>query len=538
VDPQVASSLLAYMALHVVGTFGLAFVVLPLMLRRMVAMRYREILAELRPALTLALVTTLSAAALPQIQKVAERLARARGIEGEEADDVIRATLSISYVLCQLGNYFIALFVIYLGYHHRVALSLADVLLLPPMTLLAGIGSPSASVDAVSFLAQWLHLPSDAADLYVETMTVTRYGQVALSVMGFAFVTLIVPIVYFRRGRYDLRTIATGAGAGLLLFGGVVLAGRALGPVLFPHPSDAAVMARGLDAAAVAGVDVEILRARPDPLVPVQGAGTFEGIRARGRIRIGYGVDIVPFSYFNAAGELVGFDVAAAYRLARDLHVAIEFVPVDWMTLEADLNAGLYDLVMAGAYATPDRIRALDLSRFYLTSPVALIVRADQAGAYRDYDGIVARPGLRVAVFRDPVLEPLAKSLFPDASVVELDSYDELPQDPSIDAAIWTQEQAASWAGARTGYTAIVPVDIGTPLPFSYLLPDGSSDLTRYVDLWLDLEEARGTRARELDYWIHGKPRPDDAHRWSILDALLIPWATDQGWMAPKAERP
>ncbi len=51
--------------------------------------------------------------------------------------------------LSQLGNYFIALFLIFASYHQRVALTFYEWVLLPFMTLLSGIGSPSASVDAV-----------------------------------------------------------------------------------------------------------------------------------------------------------------------------------------------------------------------------------------------------------------------------------------------------------------------------------------------------------------------------------------------------
>ncbi|WP_342641784.1 cation:dicarboxylate symporter family transporter [Rhodoligotrophos ferricapiens] len=526
VNPQVAGSLLSYMGLFLLGSFGLAFLVLPIVLRRLVPLSYREMIEELRPAITLALVTTLSAAALPQIQRAAERLLATQGIEGDEAKDVIRATLSISYVLCQLGNYFIALFVIYLSYHFRIALDFSHLVLLPPMTLLAGIGSPSASVEAAAFLSQWLNLPAGSTDLYVETMTVTRYGQVAVSVMGFACVTLVVPMIYFGRTRFRLQPILPGLLAAAILFGGIAIGGRILQSSLFPPPSDAAVLARSLSSDTVQGVEATILRARPQGLTTLAGAGSLDAIRARGFMRVGYGVNIMPFSYFNARGDLVGYDVAAAYRLARDLHVAIELVPVDWSSLEADLAGGRYDIIMAGAYATADRLRNLDVSAFYLTSPIALIVPSEKTPLFRDYDAIAARKGLKLAVFRDPVLEPLVHSLFPQAEITLLTSYDELPDDTVLDGALWTAEQAASWTAARTGYTAVVPENIGAPLPFSYLMPKGSHDLARYVDLWMALETAEGTRDREMAYWLRGQARPDPSRRWNLLDNVIAPlWA-------------
>lgn len=531
VDAAVAGSLAVYTALFLAGTAILGFVILPWLLSRIVPQSYGAILAEMRPALTLALVTTLSVAALPFIQKAAEELCRQQGVdasgdgtpEGNEAGDVVKASLSIAYVLSQLGNYFIALFLIFAAYHQRVAIEFGQWLLLPLMTLLSGIGSPSASVDAVAFLSGWLRLPAATTNLYVETMTITRYGQVALSVMGFAFVTLAATMIYFGKARLRLQPILGAFAMTVVLFGGLALGGRLFAQHLFPAPSDAAIMARTLDPHLVAQVDATVLRERPADLAPLDGAGTLDGIRARGRLRVGYGTDILPFSYFNGAGELVGYDVAAAYRFASDLHVGLELVPIDWSSVEADLVAGRYDVVMAGAYATPDRIRTLGVSDFYLVNALALIVPSGTADRFRTYGAVADRADLTIAVFRDPVLEPMVHAMFPKARIVMLDSYDELPSRSEVDAALWTRDQAAAWTQARSGYTAVVPADMGAPLPFSYLLPPAGTDMLRYLNLWLELEQASGARARALDYWVAGAARTEPGRRWNLLDDVVIP---------------
>ena len=38
-------------------------------------------------------------------------------------------------------------------------------------------------------------------------------------------------------------------------------------------------------------------------------------------LRVGYNPDRLPFTFFNTAGDLVGFDVEMAHRLARELGV-------------------------------------------------------------------------------------------------------------------------------------------------------------------------------------------------------------------------
>lgn len=521
---EMARSIATYSALFLLGTLVLGFVILPGVLSLIVPRSYGAILTELRPALTLALVTTLSVAALPFIQKAVERLCEQQGIDSDEAGDVVKASISIAYVLSQLGNYFTALFVMFAAYHQRVAIDFAQWLLLPVMTLLSGIGSPSATVDAVAFLAQWLHLPAATASLYVETMTITRYGQVALSVIGFAFVTFTVTMIYFGKARLRWRHALSGLMLTGAVFGLVALASRLAGDRLFPAPSDAAIMARSVDPDLVAQVDFTVLHQRPGNLAALEGASTFESIRRRGRLRVGYARSIPPFSYVNGAGELAGYDIATAFRFARDLHVGIEFVPIDWSRIQEDLTMGRYDIVMAGAYATPERLRVLDASDFYRVNAMALIVRSQDARKFRNYRKVRQRDDLTIAVFRDPVLEPLLHSLFPKARIEVLDSFDELPQRPDIDAALWTRDQATAWTEARTGYTAVVPADIGAPIPFTYLLPPRSEDMLRYVNLWLELDATSGEQQRAVEYWIHGVPRAKPGHRWNLVDNVLLPW--------------
>ena len=119
IAPQMASTLAIYMGLFLIGTFVLAFAVLPLALAAIVPAGTRELLDELQPAFVLALVTTLPTSALPLIQGVAERRIAAAGHGDDEAKDITRATISLSYVFTSLGNYFVALFIIYAAQHYQ-----------------------------------------------------------------------------------------------------------------------------------------------------------------------------------------------------------------------------------------------------------------------------------------------------------------------------------------------------------------------------------------------------------------------------------
>ena len=116
-------------------------------------------------------------------------MAKLSGIEDSECGEIVRTNISVAYPLGQLGNFFVYLFVVFALFYHGVVAEPLEISLLPLISLLSSVGSPTSSVDAVSFLSQWLGLPDQTTSLYVSLMTLTRYGQVIASVAGFAFLS-------------------------------------------------------------------------------------------------------------------------------------------------------------------------------------------------------------------------------------------------------------------------------------------------------------------------------------------------------------
>jgi ABC-type amino acid transport substrate-binding protein len=378
-------------------------------------------------------------------------------------------------------------------------------------------------VDGVIFLGNWLRLPSDLLNLFLETWTVTRYGQVLLSVMGFAFATILIPLVYFGRVRLRPSRGLSAAAVTVVLFGVVIAGGTVLRPQLL-RPTANILPELTLDPALSSKLEVRLDRA-PAAAETATTAGndpTLGAIQSGGVLRVGYNPHVIPFSYWNAKEELVGYDIAFAYRLALDLDVKLELIPFEWQRLSRDLIERRFHVAMAGIYETDDRLQTLTVSRSYYQSPVALIVRSERAHEFLDRAQIMAMPDLRLAVFDDPVLVPMVRFLFPKAAVRVVPNYDVLPAiADQVDGAIWTLEQAGSWAATHPGFTAVAPANMGGPILLAYLMPPGADVLRRYLDQWLELKEADGFRTAQLDYWMKGKPRADRPPRWNLLDALL-----------------
>jgi proton glutamate symport protein len=524
IRPDQLGGLLLYITLFLVGTAVLAFVVLPLVLSAVASTSYRDLLAELQPALVLAAVTTLSVVALPFVQRAAERIVPRSGCPmDEETSDVIQTSLSLSYVFAQLGNYFSYLLILYAAFAAKIQLTSAETLALPFMSLVSGMGSPSATINGIIFLAHWLHLPDDTVDLYVETATVTRYGQVILSVIGFSFVTITVPLIYHGKVRLRWPLAATGIGAGAATLVGISLTCIALQSSLFPAQRENDPLSLRLDPALAPQVLVSTQRSQPGGQAAPQPVRrlSVRDLQEAGVLRVGYNPEIVPFSYWNADGDLVGFDIAYARQLAGDLGVRLELIPFSWQQLPQDLLEGRFDIAVSGIYLTYLRLTRVNTSRAYYHGAVALIVPSDRAVQFTTRAAISSLPNLRLAVMNDPVLLPLIHHLFPQAGTMSIPDYGSLPSlSGQVDGAVWTLPQAAAWAAAHPGWTAVAPEDIGSSLPFAYMMPPDADNLRAFVDQWLDLKADDGFRQRQIDYWILGKSQRVQLPRWSLLQQL------------------
>jgi Na+/H+-dicarboxylate symporter/ABC-type amino acid transport substrate-binding protein len=515
--------LLVYVGLYLAGTAILGLVVLPLLLSAIVPQSYRDIVRGLRPAMVLGVGTTLSVAALPLVQQFVEgALDRAEFYESEERSNLVQTSLSLSYVFAQLGNFFVYLLILYSSYVADVTLTLGEKIALPLMTLLSCLGSPSATYDSVVFLSNWLHLPPSVFDLYVETSAVTRFGQVLLSVGGFAFITLVIPLLYSRKAQFRPFRFLTAVATCAVLCGGLVAGALSFRKALFPSRGDA-YAALKLDSQLTQGVQWSVIgdQGAADGAPAETGEPSVANIRRRGVLRVGFNPEAAPFSYRNARGELVGFDIAFSFRMARDLGVGLEFVPFAWPNLARDLYDHRFDIAMSGIYETDERLQSLIMSPAYYQTRLALLVPSRRAWKFADRGRGAFQPGLKFAVSGDPVLLSLSRRVFPEAQIVTMKNYNELPtMMPGVDGAVWTIDPATVWSAEHSGFTAVAPGEMGLVLPIAYAMAPDAAELSAYVNEWLQLRIADGFRDNQIDYWMQLRSVQRSTARWNLFDSL------------------
>ncbi len=512
-------SLTLFLFLFFVGIVVLSFWVIPGCLWALTPLKHPEAIGNLRSALLIALITTLPAAAIPFVIEATRNLAVRCGIDDPERDDVVRAHLSVAYPLGQLGNFFVYLYILFAAFASGHAIPAAEQFFLPLMTLLSCFGTPASSVNAVSFIGASFNLPASVNDLFVELMTVLRYGQVVASVMGYAFLSFTVVLAYYGKVRVQWAVLSGVLVSGAILILGVALSARAVYTRYFesePNP----YLAFTLDPAVTKGIDVSYA-GKDDPTVLAPGDTTMARILRTGTLRVGYNPSVIPFCYRNASGELVGYDVAFAYHLARELNVKLEFVPYEWDQLDSRLQAGAFDIAISGIYVTTERLMGAGVSDPYFRSPLAFFTLRQRGPEFLTRDQLLARSNVRIGIFGNSVLIPVLKEVLPQAQVVPLADYDVMPDFTQVDAAFWTLAQAEALAAAHPRIIAVATKGIGSPFLFAYLTPPHSEPLLRLINYSLDASTRSGFTQAQTDYWIERRPRLDTTPRWSILRNVL-----------------
>ncbi|WP_377297271.1 amino acid ABC transporter substrate-binding protein [Rhizobium sp. SGZ-381] len=131
-------------------------------------------------------------------------------------------------------------------------------------------------------------------------------------------------------------------------------------------------------------------------LLPAAAGDNLNAIQSAGTIKIGTEGTYAPFTFHDASGKLVGFDVEIGEAVAKKLGVKPQFIEGKWDGLIAGLDAKRYDVVINQVGITEARKQKYDFSDPYIASKAVLIVRDgnDEIKSFADLKGKKAAQSL------------------------------------------------------------------------------------------------------------------------------------------------
>jgi Na+/H+-dicarboxylate symporter/ABC-type amino acid transport substrate-binding protein len=500
----------------------LAFVVLPLMVTAMTRFSYREVVGVSKDALLTAFVASNAFIVLPILVERSKALLEQRGLLNAESDSAAEVLIPILFNFPNAGRLLTLLFVPFAGWLAGSPLSAGDL-----GTLLA-VGIPSYFAKAqvaLPFLLDAFRLPHDLFQLYIPTTIITGKFDSMVTAMNLLVFALLGAAAM--GGFLEVkRKRMIGTGLAMMVVAAVAVVGVRV------------VLAASVDTTYTRGAALRRMHASrapsralvhrerpPSDAVPAAGGGVLERARQRGTLRVGYDPQNVPFSFFNADGRLVGFDVELAENLAESFGLKAEFVPVSWPNLPAMLASGEID-VMPGMWVRPYWFTSLHLSNPYFTGTVGLVVRDERREEFTSVAALRRRQRLTVGVPLDTTQLAASMSRYFAGAGVEFVTF-ESPgsyfdgNHPGIDAFLMPAEGAAAATLLHPEFTVVVPQPDPVKLPYAFGMANGAEDMSDAANAWIVFASSEGMITRAYNYWILGQGAESRDPRWSILRNVL-----------------
>jgi len=125
-----------------------------------------------------------------------------------------------------------------------------------------------------------------------------------------------------------------------------------------------------------------------------------------------------PFSYTDADGKLIGYEIELVNALCAQMKAECEVISQDWDGLIPGLNAQKFDAIIAGMSITPERKEVVDFTDPYFHTGIILI------GKKGDDISVADLQGQPVASQRSTVSSQYLQDEYPDADIKLYDTQD------------------------------------------------------------------------------------------------------------------
>jgi len=514
------SRLQVYLWVYLGAWLILALFALPMLAARATPFKYAEVLKDARMAMVTAFATGTVLVVLPMIAEKTKELLRKKGLMNETTVSAVDALVPTAYSFPSVGTILGIGFILFAAWFVGSPLSVSDYPAFCVMGILTAFGSMAV---AIPFMLDFFKLPADLFQLYLLGSVFTMRFATALAAMHGVTICLLGACAM--AGKLSWRRMFEVAAASLALTAIFMVC---LGFVLTKAIPYEYTGYKKLVNMELLGPLAQVKHdATPEPLSPQERKlPRLEIIKKRGVLRVGYSKDRLPFAFKNAKGHVVGFDMELVNALARDLGVSLDIVKIDWQKVAKELDSGRIDLAVGGISISPQRALRFVFSKSYLDEYLGLVVRDYRRSEFSSYEKIKDKKGLRLGVTPFRYKEGAGQRLFPNATLVVIDSPREFfkGQVKDVDAMLYTAQTATAWTLVYPEWTVVVPKGLNYKSPMAFALPNGQVQWRWYINTWLDSCIKAGLEQRAYDYWILGKEEKEKKRRWSIAKDVL-------GWL-------
>lgn len=208
-------------------------------------------------------------------------------------------------------------------------------------------------------------------------------------------------------------------------------------------------------------------------------ARTVEEIKESGKIVIGVFSDKKPFGYVDSNGDYQGYDVYFGNRIAKDLGVEVEYVPVEAASRVEYLVSNKVDIILANFTVTEERKEKVDFTLPYMK--VALGVVSPESQLITDVEQL---NGKTLIVSKGTTAETYFTENYPDVNLLKFDQYSEAYNallDGRGDALSTDNTEVLAWALENEGFKVGIE-SLGNVDTIAAAVQKGNQDLLDWIN--------------------------------------------------------
>ena len=241
-------------------------------------------------------------------------------------------------------------------------------------------------------------------------------------------------------------------------------------------------------------------------VAPASAEGLLETIQQRGKLMVGMST-FVPWAMRDKEGNLIGFEIDVATKLAEDMGVEIEFVPTAWSGIIPALLAEKFDVIIGGMSITPQRNLTVNFTAPYANSGQMMATNLElAAGATIES---LNSSDVNLTCRRGVVGCTILEKTFPKANILQFDDDAQAFQEVlngNAHGVISSAPKPAFWAEANSGKIEVafggIPLSTGNE---GFALRKGDADALNFFSNWILVNRSNGWLAERHEYWFKGQ---------------------------------
>lgn len=221
---------------------------------------------------------------------------------------------------------------------------------------------------------------------------------------------------------------------------------------------------------------------------------TLNQILKRGELRVGIDAGYMPFEMIDRNGNLIGFDIDLARKMASVLKVKVRFVNTQWDGIIPALLTGKFDLLMGGMTITPERNLQVNFTRPYIVIGQTALLAKKHEGTITQHTQL-DDPQYIVASKLGTTGDIAARRTFPRAQLKRYDSEADAAlevRNGRADAFIYDLPFNAVYAHRHAGQVAHLAEPF-TKENLGWAIRKGDPDFLNWLDNFLDAIRNDGT---------------------------------------------